>query len=211
MQRHWKNLFLMLALIKSTGCSQFASQRSFLTEMESEDSHFFNPHQDFPVVAGDNGNFGITDVERAERTPASVEDVQNRQSTISLEKELDQLESKQPESALNFYNKYRHKLTSTSERIYFLNLPHNERREYLESRGMVEQAPLYTEREKFFATKQSDILLGMSKEDVTTSWGSPTRVEVAGNPSYENERWVYKQNGASKYIYFESGKVEGWE
>jgi hypothetical protein len=43
------------------------------------------------------------------------------------------------------------------------------------------------------------------------TFGRPTRVEVAGNPSYENERWLYSVNGATKYIYFESGRVEGWE
>lgn len=211
MQRHWKNLFLIFALIKSTGCSQFTSQRSFLAEMENEDTRFFTPNQDFPVVAGDNGNFGITEEERRERTPSSVEEIHSRQNTISLEEELHSLEGKQPENALNFYNKHRSKLVSTSERIYFLKLPHNERHEYLESRAMIEKAPLHNESEKFFATKQSDILFGMSKDDVSSSWGTPLRVEVAGNPSYENERWLYKLNGASKYVYFESGKVEGWE
>ena len=41
--------------------------------------------------------------------------------------------------------------------------------------------------------------------------GKPMRVEIAGNPRYENERWLYRMNGASKYIYFESGQVQGWE
>jgi outer membrane protein assembly factor BamE (lipoprotein component of BamABCDE complex) len=51
----------------------------------------------------------------------------------------------------------------------------------------------------------------MSKSDVMNHLGHPTRVEVAGNPSYENERWLYTRNGASNYVYFEAGHVEGWE
>ncbi len=51
----------------------------------------------------------------------------------------------------------------------------------------------------------------MSKNDIVASLGKPARVEIAGNPSYENERWVYQFNGSSKYIYFESGVVQGWE
>ena len=52
--------------------------------------------------------------------------------------------------------------------------------------------------------------LNMTKEDVISSWGRPDRVDIAGKPSYENERWVYRRDGAVKYIYFEAGKVGGW-
>jgi hypothetical protein len=51
----------------------------------------------------------------------------------------------------------------------------------------------------------------MSKTQVLQSWGEPARVDIAGNPSNENERWLYSMNGASKYIYFEAGEVQGWE
>ena len=51
------------------------------------------------------------------------------------------------------------------------------------------------------------------------SWGLPDSVEVAGNPIYGNERWRYKRYTPSpegyrlqsRIIYFESGKVAGWE
>jgi hypothetical protein len=51
----------------------------------------------------------------------------------------------------------------------------------------------------------------MKKGQVMASIGRPSKVEVAGNPQDENERWLYHMNGASKYIYFESGEVQGWE
>lgn len=211
MKSRLKNFLLAVIVFQTVGCSQFMSRRDFLSEMESDDTQFFNPHTDFPVVAGDNGDFGISDEDRRNRTPASSYDIESQRNTLSLEQELEELEGKQHQEDLTYYNKYRHKLATTSERIYYLNIPAGERREYLESRGMIEKNSAYTSSETAFAIRKSDILLGMSKDDVTTSWGQPVRVEVAGNPRNENERWVYKPDGASKYIYFESGKVEGWE
>ncbi len=103
-------------------------------------------------------------------------------------------------------------MASTSERIYFLSLPKNERRDYLENRGYLEVEPeRVPASEVRFGLRMSDLNQGMSKEDVLESWGNPLKVEVAGNPSHENERWLYDVNGAMKYVYFESGYVAGLE
>ena len=51
----------------------------------------------------------------------------------------------------------------------------------------------------------------MSKTEVQRIWGSPSRVDVAGNPKMENERWSFYHNGRVKTVFFESGRVEGWE
>jgi len=71
--------------------------------------------------------------------------------------------------------------------------------------------------EDLIATK--DIALGMPLELVKRSWGNPDFVEVAGNSMYGNQRWRYKRYTPSpegyrlqsRVIYFESGKVAGWE
>lgn len=194
------------------GCSQFENGRSYLTEMDQDDTSFFAPQEDFPVVAGDTGRFWRSDKERRARTPASVHDVEMNQAHSALERERRELEEAQSESALEFYNQHKSKLANTSEKIYFLQLPKSERREYLLSRGLIsESRNPRVEKALKTAVSHSDIILGMSKRDVTDSWGRPSRVEVAGNPNYENERWVYKVNGATKYVYFEAGQVEGWE
>ena len=62
-----------------------------------------------------------------------------------------------------------------------------------------------------FIIRSNDVSLGMNKNDVLESMGRPLQVEIAGNPRNENERWLYDLNGASKYIYFEAGEVQGWE
>jgi hypothetical protein len=200
-------------MLLPVGCSQFQTGRSFLTEMENDDSSFFNPKKDFPIVAGDTGRYWESEKERRSRTPQSEFDLAEDQSTRALKHELRELESGQSEEGQEFYDKHKHQLATTSEKIYFLKLPQSERREYLMSRGFIEEpkAPSYTPREKLFAVRQQDVLLGMKKNDVMDSWGKPARVEIAGNPQNENERWLYKTNGASKYIYFESGEVQGWD
>lgn len=64
-----------------------------------------------------------------------------------------------------------------------------------------------------------DIALGMPLEFVKRSWGNPDSVEIAGNSLFGNQRWKYKRYTPSpegyrlqsRVIYFEGGKVAGWE
>jgi hypothetical protein len=64
-----------------------------------------------------------------------------------------------------------------------------------------------------------DIGLGMPQDFVRKSWGQPDNIEISGNPIYRNERWQYKRfiSSAEGYkmqnriVYFEGGKVAGWE
>lgn len=208
-----RSLAFIFLITLPYGCTHFHTGRTYLSEMEHDDSSFFNPQHDFPVVAGDNGKFWMDEEERRARTPASEEDIQETRHSRSLQNELRQLESIQSEESLEFYNKYKSKLSSTSDKIYFLNLHPAERQEYLKARGLIsekKESP-FTDSQRMFALRKNDILMGMSKDDVLDSWGKPMRVEVAGNPRYQNERWLYRLNGASKYIYFESGQVQGWE
>lgn len=204
---------LTFLLILPIGCAQFHTGRSFLSEMEHDDRSFYEPRNDFPVIAGDTGDEWETESDRRARTPASEEDRQEDRATRALKAELRALEQSQDEDSFEFYEKYKRQLATTSEKIYFLKLPPHERRDYLLGRGFIEEpkASPFTDQDRMFAVRKQNILLGMTKHDVMESWGKPQRVEVAGNPRNENERWVYQANGASKYIYFESGVVGGWE
>lgn len=208
----YKNLTLLTLMLTTVSCSQFMTHRDYLSEMESDDSSFFNPRKDFAVVAGDTGRDWETKSERKQRTPASVSDTQDSSSRKYLNQELRYLEGKQSEDAMEFYEKHKARLATTSERIYFLKLSQYDRKDYLASRGFLkEEKQALKPHEEMFALRQSNVITGMSKSDVMNNWGRPARVEVAGNPSFENERWIYNVNGASKYIYFESGRVQGWE
>lgn len=201
-----------IAIILITSSCAFHTQRSFLTEMENDDRRFFNASQDFPVMGGDTGRNWNTKKQMLARTPSSQEDTLYNRHEQLLRRELKELESGVSDSAAKQYEKYGPKMKTVSEKIYFLKLTNTEKREYLEAKGYVDEPQnYYTRQEKQLALKNADIVLGMSKKEVTGSWGRPLRVEIAGNPSNENERWVYSFNGATKYIYFESGYVGGWE
>lgn len=201
-------LFLVLTL-PLAACS-LVPNRSYLAEMEDDDSAFFQPREDFPVVPGDSGRSWRTQKDWQRRTPASETSRLREREEVSLENELAKLESAQSEGAANHYQQYRAKLGSTSERIYFLQLKSKtDREEYLSSRGMLTETAVMP-FEHQWATAQGELLLGMSKTDVEESWGRPDRVDFAGNPTYENERWMYRRDGAAKYIFFESGRVGGW-
>lgn len=66
---------------------------------------------------------------------------------------------------------------------------------------------------------EGTVRLGMQKNKVQLHLGHPTLVEVAGNPKYGNERWIYERSVPTmdgfftekKVIYFEGGSVVGWE
>lgn len=191
---------LLFLLVFLTSCAYFPEQRSYLSEMSREDRGFLEPYRDFPVVMGDSGSWGYSEEVRKLRTPASVEETQEYELEQALKWELADLEAIQSKEAFANYEKYSHHFSTISERIYYLKLPYHERYSYLESRGLISSA-----------YSASQVNLGMSKTEVLTVLGRPQRVDIAGNPTFENERWLYAEQGNPKFIYFESGKVGGWE
>lgn len=208
----FSGLTLLLILILPLGCTHLSTGRTYLAEMEHDDSTFFRPSQDFPIVAGDSGRYWLTEEERRQRTPASEMEKEESLMSKTLRTELGELERMQPDEDLILYQEHEHKFVTVSEKIYFLKLPFHEREEYLMNRGFIE-VPHRSETQGFERQEivKNDVTLGMSKQDVLVSMGKPLKVEIAGNPRQENERWLYQYNGASKYIYFESGEVQGWE
>jgi outer membrane protein assembly factor BamE (lipoprotein component of BamABCDE complex) len=62
------------------------------------------------------------------------------------------------------------------------------------------------------------LILGMNRTQVRSLWGDPQNVETAGDHQLGNERWTY-YNGLSgpwsisqsRVVYFEKGRVVGWE
>lgn len=197
-------------LLSTVGCAGFG-QRSFLSDLGGEGGSYFNPRENFPVVSGDTGEEWEAEEERYRRTPATENEMAEERNRKFFQNELQDLESQQSELSTKQYERYKNRLVTTSEKIYFLKLSPHDRKEYLISRGFMDmsRSPASVAVSRYTST--SGLSAGMSKDDVMGSWGKPTRVEIAGNPSFQNERWLYNADGASKYIYFESGKVEGWE
>ncbi len=116
---------------------------------------------------------------------------------------------------------FRHKplMQSDRERMEFMKIPTFEaRNRWLAARGISAVNPHHPSEIQTII-EQNDVTLGMSRQAVRESWGEPELVEVAGNPIYGNERWKYLEEVSSpegyqteaRIIYFESGRVAGWE
>jgi hypothetical protein len=63
-----------------------------------------------------------------------------------------------------------------------------------------------------------DVVPGMEMTDVRAALGDPMDVSTAGDPASGNERWDYSLGltgrqslGARRTLYFENGKLVGWE
>jgi hypothetical protein len=108
---------------------------------------------------------------------------------------------------------------SDEERMEFLKQPGYEARLlWMRNKGFGKRSTQLDDETAEIIEKK-DIALGMSQEHVKKSWGTPDSVEIAGNPLYRNERWKYKRYISStegyklqkRIIYFEGGKLVGWE
>lgn len=110
-------------------------------------------------------------------------------------------------------------LKDTHEQLAFLQQNgYYARQTWLRKKG-IGKRPVEIDKNTEDLISAKDIALGMPLELVKRSWGNPDFVEVAGNAMYGNQRWRYKRYTPSaegyrlqsRIIYFESGKVAGWE
>jgi hypothetical protein len=214
-------LLVCALLIVISGCAGLGiPNRSFIDEMDHETDGFFIAGQDFPVVAGDRAFEGRTKKEINSRTPASITSKKEISRHRSVRKELTSKLNGLSEHESEEYRRALEFLPKDSDKIFYLNLPRHERLDYLMSRGYSPEISKNYLQEKsegkgmsFFesrAVKVNDITVGMSKNTIVSSWGQPSRVDVAGNPINQNERWSYYESGKVRQVFFEAGKVEGW-
>lgn len=142
---------------------------------------------------------------------------------IALEQRLylakleSQLQTKQEKKQ---YYTYKAFFPNDYARISFLSLPTIEARKRLAiSLGLEGENDSGYSTSMAKIIEDNEIVVGMSQKAVTESWGDPDLIEVAGNSIYRNERWKYSKYVTSddgykkenRIIYFEGGKVVGWE
>lgn len=205
--------FLSQLIIIFTICScSLIPERSFYEQMEDDRfGSMFAPGRDFRVVSGDFGHVHREQEEMLSRTPASAHQRQMMQFQDSFKQELDGLRSKLSEEELHHFAQNEKYLANSSEKIYFLRLSNmQERNSYLLSKGIKTR---YSPIDALWSRSQpvaQDVSLGMSKQDVESIWGQPARIDIAGDPQYQNERWAYETGHSYRYVYFEGGRVEGW-
>jgi hypothetical protein len=224
-----KVLILLLIAVTGSSCAMF-EHRDYYNEMEltAFEEPFFMPGRDFQAVPGDNGRAYRSESDIRRRTPATAKEKEYQGHVRSMKYELYSLENRVSDAEYHDYLKVRDEFNSDSERIYYLRLNGmRQKRDYLQARGIeVEGAswsdtPSYRnysnnsnsnfyDRGRRPGNYQKAISVGMNQEKVLNSWGQPLRRDVSGNPAHGNERWTYQMGDRVKYIYFESGRVEGW-
>ncbi len=202
-------------LVFLVSCGPIRFDRSYLSEMEEDDKSIFSPGNTFDTVSGDTGHVGMTKDQLASRTPGYDKYDPEWSEAKKIKYELQNKVSKLSEQQQLWFQRNEHLFASDSQKIYFLGLSESEREDYLYSlhgqelkgRGQG-RSPASSFR---YSPRSSRVItLGMGKNEVVKTWGNPHHVEVAGDPSLENERWTFYEAGAKKYIYFERGAVGGW-
>lgn len=207
-----KGILLGVYLVINTSCSSFLPDRSYIEEMERESDPFFQAGKDFPVVGGDNGNAYRSRDEIKKRTPASERDRNQIKEQESIRQELLQKEAELPEEFLGQYSKDKRYLSTDSDKLYYLSLSQPERNGYIsvKKQDIQEDQGKGKDFMEKHSIRSAELYLGMPKSQVVEIWGKPARIEIAGNPKNQNERWSFLEDGSLKQVYFEAGKVQGW-
>ena len=200
---------IILTLPGLFGCAGYRlyGQRSFAQEMNRGDDSFWVPNQDFPLSAGDGGASHRSRQEIMARTPSSLQEKAQAKEQSLLSAELVVRESHLSPKELQQYTQIKRELGSLSEKIYYLQLSPGERLEYINMRIPSERRPASMPTA---SNRDKDISLNMTKEDVVHLWGRPSMIEIAGDPSEQNERWIFIRLRGRRTLYFESGLVRGW-
>ncbi|MGZ3694912.1 MAG: hypothetical protein ACXWQO_12095 [Bdellovibrionota bacterium] len=71
----------------------------------------------------------------------------------------------------------------------------------------------YEDRRASRAIESRDVVLGMTRQQVMSSWGEPQQREVAGTNATGHERWTYGSRyslNGNRVVIFENGRVAGW-
>lgn len=188
---------IILSLFVFTACSQL---------QRSQESGYNNARKYSPTKRSSktvNGDMQETEPERV----SQKSQLKKLENGLNVRKEIEQYSKALPW----FY--------SDQERIEFLTLPDFEARaKWMTSLNFNGRSSLVLSEMKDLV-EAKDIAVGMPMALVKDSWGNPDGIEVSGNPQFKNERWKYNRYVSSpdgykaekKSVYFEGGKVVGWE
>ncbi len=211
----YKFLLLSLTLISLMGCASMFEERTFADEMERESDGYFMAGRDFRVMNGDSGEAYRSKSEVKKRTPASRRQKSRETEEVSIENELREKVAAMGEVEKADFDKKQKYFDNDSERLYYLSMNSEDRANYIEMRKS-ESADEEDRRNdsRAFLEKRSvhsaELEVGMSKTDIQRIWGRPNKVEYAGDPKFQNERWVFSEGGQKRFVYFENGEVNGW-
>ena len=66
---------------------------------------------------------------------------------------------------------------------------------------------------KMEAIRNGEVIIGMTKEEVTRSWGHPTKINRSVGVGYASEQWIYDRGhiGRTQYLYMENGVLRSFQ
>lgn len=205
---------LFLASSFLSGCAQF--QRSVDSGYASRAPKVINSYSTTETPRSDSDTTRIAyelGFNPATLSGDELQQVHQRQQLRELEKGLHSRQEKEQ------YSKVLPWLKDDEEKISLLSVPSLEgRQSWINRNNIWSRARVPVARMKELIDSQ-DIAVGMPMEYVRRAWGDPIAVEVSGNPVYRNERWKYARNvpgsdgfhQQKRYVYFEGGRVVGWD
>ena len=170
----------------------------------------------------ESGYSNIRRTNYGERDPSSVP---RQFSPRKMKRESDFKYLRKLESKLSSrrekeqYYSYQTYFKSTQDKIKFLRKGSMAARsKYMEQRVFRRKRRPYSKTTLKLIEKR-DISLGMTKDEIKQSWGTPDDIAYAGDAMYGNERWKYNRrlktpNGyqdQSRQVFFEGGRVSGWK
>lgn len=117
------------------------------------------------------------------------------------------------------YSKVVPYLQSDKEKFELLSIPSIEGRQAYVNKHKIMNRGKSKTKDYLEIVEQQDIALGMTQDLVKQSWGDPESIDYSGHPIYKNERWRYIRDVPTvqgykrerRYVYFEGGRVVGWE
>ena len=147
-----------------------------------------------------------------ELTPEELIIVKKRKKVRRLERSLDSQKERYN------YSKVLSWLQNDDEKIEYLSIPSIEGRQAWLNKKQIWKRSKNT-KEYQDIMESMDIAVGMATDFVKKAWGEPESIEHSGNPIYKNERWKYIKQISTphgyrqekRYVYFEGGRVVGWE
>lgn len=201
------NLLLIIALTSLTsGCAMMIPlEGGFFEDLDSrQEASFLSPGRAFPVMTGDETE-EIPTKKSGNFRALSSQETSIREELVRKENNLNYYE-------LDRYNKDAKYLEADSDKIYYLSLDLADRERYIASKKeeSLDQEDFRGSSVLKRSVHSNELYIGMNKNEVVHVWGKPVRVEIAGHPSYQNERWSFIEDGSLKQVYFEGGRVHGW-
>ena len=132
-----KLLKLLIFTLILSSCSLMSS-RDFENEMDEfrNDDPMLIAGEDFQIASGDSGSTSRDYMTVLNRTPPTKKMKEDRKYMKSLRSELAELESELSDNEFQSYASISESLGDESEKIYFLGLTNDEKRSYLELKGL---------------------------------------------------------------------------